>query len=131
MDIYQQVAERMFWAHRMAELRLRRDVPFEELAERSLRLGGRKLTLGQISEYEKGNVRPKLGALVAIARALTYPEANLRVDPGWLAFGDESLAPNPGAEAATHGDTPTHGSTRPVAEVPVVPEPTGQRKQAG
>lgn len=50
---------------------------------------GRK-TVGKvmISRWEQGKAVPALESLLAIAKAAS-------VDPGWLAFGDESQAPPP------------------------------------
>lgn len=61
----------------------------EAFAERVGECLGRK-TVGKvtISRWEQGKAVPTLESLLAIARAGT-------VDPGWLAFGDESQAPPP------------------------------------
>ena len=61
----------------------------EAFAERVGECLGRK-TVGKvtISRWEQGKAVPTLESLLAIAKAGT-------VDPGWLAFGDESQAPPP------------------------------------
>jgi transcriptional regulator with XRE-family HTH domain len=84
---YKAVAERIFWAHRRAEGDSGENITFEDLAKLSTKAGHR-MTLGQASEYEKGDVPPKLHIVLALAKALG-------VDAGWLAFGEESGAPAP------------------------------------
>lgn len=84
---YKAVGRRIFQAHRRAELESGEKITFGDLAEMCT-AAGKRLTAGQISEYEKGEVPPKLEIVAVLAKALA-------VDPGWLAFGSGSGAPEP------------------------------------
>jgi transcriptional regulator with XRE-family HTH domain len=55
-------------------------------------LGKRTVGKVTISRWERGDTVPTLESLLAIARAS-------RVDPGWLAFGNNSRAPAPGSRS--------------------------------
>ena len=65
-------------------------VTLTDLAVRMSRAHGkRRFTPGQVSEYEKAEVKSfPLDVIWAAARATG-------VDPGWLAFGPETAAPPP------------------------------------
>ena len=69
------------------------DPNFEMTQEAFASLVGEQLgrpTVGKvmISRWEQGKAVPTLESLLAVAKAAA-------VDPGWLAFGDESQAPPP------------------------------------
>jgi transcriptional regulator with XRE-family HTH domain len=82
--------DRLFQAWTYHQLRMGGQLSQEWLAgEVSRRLGLKvPLTQSGVSRWLRGSVPKDLRTIVVLSQAL-------RVDPGWLAFGDDSKAPTP------------------------------------
>lgn len=66
-----------------------RDIGHQEFADMLAGTpGGKRVSQGSVSKWMNGEVHPQLELIPAIAYVLN-------VDPGWLAFGDDSEAPMP------------------------------------
>jgi transcriptional regulator with XRE-family HTH domain len=100
------VGQRMVVAQISLMSQIGHRVTFVELAERVSRAHGkRSFTAGQVSEYQKANVMPPLEVVWAYAKACG-------VDPGWLAFGDDTSASGPSGFAGVP-NTPLTPAPRP------------------
>lgn len=118
------IAERCVEAHLRYQQSVLRHVTRTELAERMSEVAGQRFEPTQVSSYQNAGVTPPYPVLLAYAKACL-------VDPGWLAFGNESLAPKPEA-VPTHAGMPMPATTRHVIELPADPVPrTVRRKRAG
>jgi transcriptional regulator with XRE-family HTH domain len=95
----QTIGERLRQARRELAAHERRDVTQAQIAEAS------GVSAVQVSRYESDLQEPSVGVLARLAAAL-------RVDPGWLAFGD---APATAERAAPEGSSPPERPAAPVA----------------
>lgn len=82
--------QRMFRAFTLLRLRRGGDLSQTWLAEELARVMGKPepFSQGAISRYMHGQIPGELDTILGLAKVLG-------VDPGWLAFGDESEAPAP------------------------------------
>jgi transcriptional regulator with XRE-family HTH domain len=86
---------RLFRAWHLLQIRKGGGATQEWLGKRVGRLlGEAELSQSAVSRWFKG-ATPDLDTIAAIAKAL-------EVDPGWLAFGDASLAPSPEDQIKNH-----------------------------
>lgn len=89
------VGNRVFWVRLLVDGATGGRVSQGELgAAVSSELGGdRAYKAASVSEWENGRRVPSVRAVAALARAARG--FGVDVDPGWLAFGKESYAPEP------------------------------------
>lgn len=70
--------------------------------------------------YKDGSGEPSLAELISIAWVFD-------VDPGWLAFGDASQAPEPGVTVLKYGPSRSRTLRKPLASQPGTPTPRPTR----
>lgn len=74
------------------------DLSLDELAEKVTKVLKREVSKAMLSQYQTGQSPPKFDTLEAYAKVC-------HVDPGWLAFGASSRAPEPGSPDLRPGQT--------------------------
>lgn len=88
------VGDRVFAVHLLIEGALGRRVPLSEVGELvGLEMGRKPYSPTSVLDWENGESVPDVRVLSALARVCAG--LGVEVDPGWLAFGSESYAPEP------------------------------------